>query len=248
MKWPTRLCLELLKSTWTMYPPTRHPWLTNKLTAFFDLLSHYPILQTIPTYHSLIGAMFLYRRCVWFQSVSFPCILIVWLIPVWHLILIVIVSSLLTSHDPLNMFNIPVYQCIYTLVCQTVIMLIFSLCRFCVSQFIERLYKTPLCFLILILPSPCLILCYSDFGFDYGLTTLLPIVLYFVFLITWLPTLLQIKQRHGTSRPSPASAEAWAARRHTGVTATTTAGGHAVHADHDPPDGESFEHGPSCAS
>ena len=33
------------------------PELTNKLTAFSDLLSRYPIVQSIGTYYSLIGAV-----------------------------------------------------------------------------------------------------------------------------------------------------------------------------------------------
>ena len=37
---------------------------TNRFTAFFALLSRYPILQSIHTYYSLIGAVSLYRRCL----------------------------------------------------------------------------------------------------------------------------------------------------------------------------------------
>ena len=107
---------------------------------------------------------------------------------------LVIVWSLLTSHDPLSMFNIPVYKYSSLSICQTVRTLILILCWFCVGQFIERLCKTPLCFLILILPSlPDTLLFW--FWLRIWLITLLPIVLYFVFLITWLPTLLRIKQR-----------------------------------------------------
>ena len=34
-----------------------YPWLTKKLTAFSDQFSRYPILQSICTYYSLIGAV-----------------------------------------------------------------------------------------------------------------------------------------------------------------------------------------------
>ena len=57
-----------------LHSPLFYPWLTNRLTAFFGLLSCYPILQsilTIYTYYSLIRAVFFYRRCVWFQSPYF---------------------------------------------------------------------------------------------------------------------------------------------------------------------------------
>ena len=50
---------------------------------------------------------------------------------------------------------------------------------------------------------------------------------------------------NGTSRPSPASVEAWAARRHAGVPAAAAAAGRcAVRADNDTPDGKSFYRGP----
>ena len=61
-------------------------------------------------------------------------------------------------------------------VCQTVRTLIIILCRFWVSQFIVKLYKAPLCLLILILPSPCLLIVkfwflvlitYFDYFFAY---------------------------------------------------------------------------------
>ena len=39
------------------HPSLFYPWLTNKLTAFSDLFSRYPVLQSISTYHSLIGAV-----------------------------------------------------------------------------------------------------------------------------------------------------------------------------------------------
>ena len=38
--------------------------ITNKLITFFMLRSHYPVLQSIPTYYSLIGAVYVYRRCL----------------------------------------------------------------------------------------------------------------------------------------------------------------------------------------
>ena len=51
--------------------------ITNYLVTFFMLLFNYPALLTIHTYHSLIGAVFLYRQvCV--KSVRvIPCDLIV---------------------------------------------------------------------------------------------------------------------------------------------------------------------------
>ena len=61
-------------------PPLSYIWLTNKLTTFSVLFSRYPILQSVLTYYSLIRAVYLYRRCVWFQSASSPCNVIVWLI------------------------------------------------------------------------------------------------------------------------------------------------------------------------
>ena len=48
-------------------------------------------------------------------------------------------------------------ECIYTPVCPSVPRQNLILCRFCVSQFIEILYTTPLWFLIPILPIPCLV-------------------------------------------------------------------------------------------
>ena len=36
---------------------------TNKLITFFMLRCHYPVLQSINTYYSLIGAVYLYRHC-----------------------------------------------------------------------------------------------------------------------------------------------------------------------------------------
>ena len=67
--------------------------------------------------------------------------------------------------------------------------LIFILCRLSVSLSIEILYTTPLCFPITSLPSPFLFIRFSDFWFWLliSLTTLLPVFLDYVSLITWLP-------------------------------------------------------------
>ena len=51
------------------------PVLRTVAGAAYSLVDRYPILQSIPTYHSLIGVVFLYKRCVRFQAMSSPCIL-----------------------------------------------------------------------------------------------------------------------------------------------------------------------------
>ena len=60
-----------------LHPLLSYPWLTNQLITFFVLLSRYPILQYILNYYSLIGAVYLCRRCVWFQFACLPHV--IWL-------------------------------------------------------------------------------------------------------------------------------------------------------------------------
>ena len=57
--------------------------ITNELTRFFVLLSHYPILQSIPTYYSLIGAVYVYRRCLCKSSprIASPLVIVEFVLP-----------------------------------------------------------------------------------------------------------------------------------------------------------------------
>ena len=80
------------------------------LITFFVLHFNYPALQPINTYHSLIGAVFLYRHCVWFQSTSSRCLLIVWLILMCQTVrtLIFILCRLLVSLSIEKLYTTPV--------------------------------------------------------------------------------------------------------------------------------------------
>ena len=83
---------------------------TNHLIIFLSLHSHYPVLQSINTYYSLIGAVYVFRLCVLFcPRIASP------LLYRYYLHVFPISRNCLTPpHFPESLHRAFIPQCIYS--------------------------------------------------------------------------------------------------------------------------------------
>ena len=108
-----------------------HILTTNRLITFLTLHSRYPVLQSINTYYSLIGAIYVFRLCALFcPPIASP--LLYWYYP--H-VLSISRNCLAPPHFPESLHRAFIPQCIYSPHCD------FSLYEILLSELLSVLFS-----------------------------------------------------------------------------------------------------------
>ena len=149
----------------------RH-WITNHLISFLTLHSRYPVLQSINTYYSLIGAVYVFKLCALFSL----RILSPWLYQYYLHVFPISRNCLDPPHLPESPHRAFIPQCIYSPHCALVP------CEFLLSTYLLSTYFILNFFSVI----SVIVLCCN---FMFSPTTLLPLCMYTsIYVITLILT------------------------------------------------------------